>query len=40
MWAEDWHEKRWPEFVAFNSKADELQKGNLLEVCKEFDGYV
>lgn len=40
MWAEDWHEKRWKEFVAFNSKADELQKGNLLEVCKEFDGYV
>ena len=40
MWAEDWHEKRWKEFVAFNTKADELQKGNLLEVCPEFTGYV
>jgi hypothetical protein len=40
MWAEDWHDKRWKEFVAFNTKADELQKGNLLEVCPEFVGYV
>lgn len=40
MWAEDWHEKRWQEFVAYNSKADELQKGNLLDVCPEFNGYI
>lgn len=40
MWAEDWHEKRWQEFVDYNNKADELQKGNLLEICSEFDGFV
>lgn len=40
MWAEDWHEKRWQEFVDYNNKADELQRGNLLEVCTEFNGYV
>jgi MoaA/NifB/PqqE/SkfB family radical SAM enzyme len=40
MWAEDWHEKRWKEFVDFNMKADELQKGNLLDVCPEFKSYV
>ena len=40
MWAEDWHEKRYPEFVAFNNKADELQRGNSLDVCPEFMDYV
>ena len=40
MWAEDWHERRWTEFVKFNNKADELQRGNLLEVCPEFDTFV
>lgn len=40
MQAEDWHEARWAEFVAFNNKTDELQKGNLLDVCPEFKGYV
>lgn len=40
MWAEDWHEKRWQEFKDYNSRADELQRGNLLEVCREFEGFV
>lgn len=40
MWTEDWHNKNWTEFVAFNIKTDELQKGNLLDVCPEFKGYV
>ena len=40
MFAEDWHEKRWPEFIAYNSKTDELQKMNLLDVCEEFKGFV
>lgn len=40
MWSEDWHEKRWKEFVDFNAVTDDLQKGNLLEVCPEFKGYV
>ena len=40
MWAEDWYDKRWTEFVNFNNKADELQRGNLLEVCPEFDTFV
>ena len=40
MWAEDWNEKRWPEFIAYNSKADELQRGELLKVCPEFSTFV
>ena len=40
MWAEDWHEKRWGEFVAYNTKIDELQRGELLDVCPEFKDYV
>ena len=36
MWSEDWHQKRWQEFLAFNARTDDLQKGNLLEVCPEF----
>jgi hypothetical protein len=40
MWAEDWHEKRWPEFVAYNTSVDELQRGNLLEACPEFVTFV
>lgn len=40
MFAEDWHEQRWSEFVAYNTKTDELQKMNLLDVCPEFKGFV
>jgi hypothetical protein len=41
MWSEDWHERRWPEFLAFNAKTDELQRGgNLTTVCPEFIKYV
>ena len=40
MWAEDWYDKRWPEFVNYNNKTDELQKMNLLEICREFKGFV
>lgn len=41
MWSQDWHERRWPEFLAFNSKTDELQRGgNLTTVCPEFIKYV
>jgi len=41
MWSEDWHERRWSEFLAFNAKTDELQRGGkLTEVCPEFIKYV
>lgn len=40
MWAEDWHEKYWDDFVAFNLRTDELQRGNLLDACPEFKGYI
>ena len=40
MWSEDWYEKRWKEFVDFNTKTDDLQKGNLLDVAPEFKPYV
>ena len=40
MWAEDWYEKRWKEFVDFNIKTDELQKGNLLEIAPEFSKFI
>ena len=40
MWAEDWHGDFWHEFVAYNSKTDELQGMRLLDVCPEFAGYV
>lgn len=40
MWAEDWHSKYWKEFVDFNTKTDELQKGNLLDACPEFKDYI
>ena len=40
MWAEDWHDKRWPEFQAYNNSIDELQRGNLLDVCPEFKTFV
>jgi hypothetical protein len=36
MYAEDWYDKRWTEFVAFNKKTDTLQKGDLLKACPEF----
>ena len=40
MWAENWYDKRWQEFVDFNNTVDQLQKGNLLEVCPEFTNYI
>ena len=40
MFAEDWHEKHWEEFKAYNLKTDELQKMKLLETCPEFKGFV
>jgi len=40
MFAEDWHEKHWEEFKAYNLKTDKLQKMNLLDTCKEFNGFV
>ena len=40
MFAEDWHEKHWEEFKAYNLKTDELQKMNLLETCGEFKDFV
>ena len=40
MWTEDWHSKRWQEFVDFNAKADTLQKGDLLEACPEFKEFI
>lgn len=40
MWAEDWHKSRWQEFVDFNVKTDDLQKGQLLDACPEFKGHL
>lgn len=40
MFAEDWHDKRWQEFVDFNIKTDDLQKGSLLDACPEFKGFL
>ena len=40
MWAEDWHDKRWQEFVDYNNKTDELQKMKLLDICEEFRDFV
>jgi len=40
MWAEDWHSQRWTEFVEFNLKTDDLQKGHLLDACPEFKHYL
>ena len=40
MWAEDWHKDKWQEFIDYNMKTDELQKGKLLDVCPEFKNYV
>lgn len=40
MRAEDWHEKRWSEFLAYNNKIDILQRGDLISVCPEFKDYV
>jgi hypothetical protein len=40
MWAENWHKDKWQEFIDYNMKTDELQKGNLLDVCPEFKNYV
>ena len=40
MFAEDWNNKRWKEFVDFNLKTDNLQKGSLLDACPEFKGFL
>jgi len=40
MMAEDWHDKYWHEFVAYNKKTDTLQNMDLLDACPEFKGYV
>jgi MoaA/NifB/PqqE/SkfB family radical SAM enzyme len=40
MRSEDWYEKRWKEFVDFNLRTDDLQKGNLLDACPEFKDYI
>jgi sulfatase maturation enzyme AslB (radical SAM superfamily) len=40
MNAEDWHDKRWQEFVDFNLRTDGLQKGNLVDACPEFKDYI
>ena len=40
MTAEDWHEDLWQQFVDYNLKMDELQRGKLLEACPEFEGYI
>jgi hypothetical protein len=40
MQSEDWYDKRWKEFVDFNLRTDELQKGNLLDACPEFKEYI
>ena len=39
MWAEDWYETKWTEFLDYNKKMDELQKGNLLDGRPEFKDY-
>jgi hypothetical protein len=40
MTSEDWHEDLWQQFVDYNLKMDELQRGKLLEACPEFEGYI
>ena len=40
MMAEDWHEKYWDEFVAYNKRTDKLQGMNLVISCPEFKGYI
>lgn len=40
MQAEEWYEKHWDEFVAYNKKTDELQKMDLLSTCPEFQGHI
>lgn len=40
METEDWHDQHWHEFVDFNLKTDDLQKGNLLDACPEFKGFI
>ena len=40
MWTEDLHTEHWKEFVDYNLKMDELQRGKLLEACPEFEGYI
>ena len=38
--AEDWHEELWEQFVDYNLKMDTLQRGELLDACPEFEGYI
>ena len=40
MWTEDLHAEHWKEFVDYNLKMDELQRGKLLDACPEFEGYI
>lgn len=40
MMAEDWHEKYWSDFVAYNTKTDKLQDMALIEACPEFKDFV
>jgi len=40
MWAEDWHVKRWQEFLVYNKKIDSLQNMSLLDACPELKDYV
>ena len=40
MRAEDWHDKLWQQFIDYNLKMDTLQRGELLEACPEFKGYI
>ena len=40
MRAEDWHEELWEQFVDYNLKMDTLQRGELLDACPEFEGYI
>ena len=40
MWAEDSHNDHWQEFIDYNLKMDDLQRGNLLDACPEFKDFI
>lgn len=40
MTAEDWHSLYWQEFLDYNLKMDELQRGKLEDACPEFKDYI
>lgn len=40
MWAENSHNDHWQEFVDYNLKMDELQRGNLFDACPEFINHI